>query len=77
MQYHIRIKGHLDVAWQGWFAPLEIAHEPTGTTTLSGTLPDQAALNGVLLKINRLGLVLLAVESSEAQPEARAALENT
>ena len=32
---------------------------------LSGTLPDQAALQGVLLQIIRLGLTLLSLETSE------------
>jgi hypothetical protein len=37
-----------------------------GTTLLSGYLPDQAALQGVLLQIIRLGLTLLSLETSEA-----------
>jgi hypothetical protein len=65
MQYLIRVKGHLDPSWQAWFAPLRLTHEATGMTTLSGTLPDQAALYGVLLKLDRLGLTLLGVASSE------------
>ncbi len=36
---------------------------------LSGTLPDQAALHGVLLQIIRLGLTLLSLETSEAPNE--------
>lgn len=66
MQYCIRIKGHLNPSWAAWFAPLRLDQEPAGTTILSGTLPDQSALYGVLLKINRLGATLLAVESGEA-----------
>jgi hypothetical protein len=56
---------------------LQITYEASGTTVLSGSLPDQAALYGVLLKIDRLGLTLLALESSERLPEARDALEET
>jgi len=66
MRYQIRIKGHLDPCWQDWFAGLQIEHEPSATTLLTGSLPDQAALFGVLLKISRLGLTLLALETSEA-----------
>ena len=40
-----------------------------GTTILSGDLPDQAALFGVLSMVERLGLKLLAV-SSEPHQEA-------
>ncbi len=66
MQYRIRVKGHLDPSWQSWFMGLEIEHEPMGNTALSGSLPDQAALYGVLLKIHRLGLVLISLESGES-----------
>jgi len=66
MRYSIRIKGHLDPCWQDWFEGLTIVHEDEGTTRLSGSLRDQAALHGVLAKIRGLGLTLLALESSEA-----------
>jgi hypothetical protein len=56
VHYHICVKGHLDSSWQHWFAPLQIRNEAAGTTVLSGSLPDQAALYGLLLKIDRLGL---------------------
>ena len=65
MHYCIRIKGHLDSSWQSWFAPLHIEHETAGTTVLSGSLPDQAALYGALLKLDRLGLTLLGLESGQ------------
>ena len=69
MNYRIRIRGHLDLSWQDWLAGLQIAHEPSGTTLLSGSLPNQAALFGVLLKLNRLGLTLLSLEErNEAAP---------
>jgi hypothetical protein len=70
MRYHIRIKGHLDESWQQWFAPLQIRLEPSGTTVLSGALPDQAALYGVLLKLDRLGLTLLWLEGDEVGHDA-------
>jgi hypothetical protein len=60
-----RMKGHLDPSWQDWFAGLQIVQEPSGTTVLSGPLTDQAALFGVLLKINSLGLTLLSLETTE------------
>jgi hypothetical protein len=67
MDYTIRIQGHLDPSWQGRFGGLCIEQQETGTTLLSGTLPDQAALHGVLLQIVRLGLTLLSVETSESK----------
>jgi len=36
---------------------------------LSGTLPDQAALYGMLQKIDRLSLRLLSLERSETPPD--------
>jgi hypothetical protein len=65
MRYRIRVQGHLDHSWQDRFEGLRIEHEGAGTTLLSGSLPDQAALQGVLLQIIRLGLTLLSLETSE------------
>ena len=65
MRYQIRIKGLLDPSWQDWLAGLQMTYEPSGNTLLSGSLPDQAALFGVLLKIRNLGLTLLFLEASE------------
>lgn len=77
MHYHIRVKGHLDFSWQSWFAGLQITREADGTTVLSGPLPDQAALYGMLLKIDRLGLALLALQSSDTQHDTSDAAEVT
>ena len=65
MYYRIRVQGHLAPFWQDRFGGLHIEHQEAGTTLLSGFLPDQAALHGVLLQIIRLGLVLLSLEASE------------
>ncbi|RIK36981.1 MAG: hypothetical protein DCC55_25665 [Chloroflexi bacterium] len=67
--YTIRIQGHLSPRWSEWFEDMEIIHSCNGETSLIGTLPDQAALFGLLLKIRDLGLELIAVESKTAQPE--------
>ena len=66
MHYTLRVRGHLDPAWQGRFWGICIEQQEAGTTLLSGDLPDQAALHGVLLQIIRLGLTLLSLETSEA-----------
>jgi hypothetical protein len=66
MHYYIRVQGHLDPIWQHQFEGWQIEHEDAGSTLVSGPLPDQAALHGVLLQITRLGLTLLSHETSEA-----------
>jgi hypothetical protein len=66
MHYRIRVQGHLDPSWQHRFEGLRIEQQEAGATLFSGTLPDQAALHGVLLQIIRLGLTLLSLETSEA-----------
>lgn len=73
MHYHIRVQGHLDPGWQDRFEGLRVEQQETGTTLLSGTLPDQAALYGVLLQIVRLGLTLLSLETGEAPGDEEAA----
>jgi hypothetical protein len=71
MRYTIRVKGHLDTFWQAWFENLVITHEGDGTTLLSGSIRDQAALYGILFKMRDLGLTLLSLEASPPieQPE--------
>jgi hypothetical protein len=64
--YQIRVKGNLDQQWSDWFDGFDITPEMNGKTLLSGSVVDQAALYGVLLKLHNLGLVLLLVE--RAQP---------
>lgn len=72
MHCHIRVQGHLDLGWQDRFEGLRVEQQETGTTLLSGALPDQAALHGVLLQIVRLGLTLLSLETSEASGDEEA-----
>jgi hypothetical protein len=59
--YQIRISGHLESAWADWFSGLAISNLENGEALLSGSLPDQAALHGVLNRISNLGLTLISV----------------
>jgi hypothetical protein len=59
--YEIRVEGHLTDRWADWFEGLAIRGEPDGETTLSGVLRDQAALLGILGKIQALNLTLISV----------------
>ena len=59
--YQIRIKGHLGRQWTDWFGGLAITLEDNGDTLLTGSLPDQAALHGLLRKVRDLGMPLVSV----------------
>ena len=59
--YEIKIKGHLDPCWSDWFGSLKVTNLEKGETLLSGPLPDQAALHGLLERIRDLNLTLISV----------------
>jgi hypothetical protein len=59
--YEIRVKGHLDNRWAGWFEGLIITREANGETRLTGPVVDQAALHGLLRKVRDLALPLVSV----------------
>ena len=63
-RYEIRIEGRLSASWGSWFEGLELRHEDD-ETILAGTLVDQSALHGVLMRIRDLGLPLIAVSRIE------------
>ncbi|MFN2196782.1 MAG: hypothetical protein ACK2UW_11735 [Anaerolineales bacterium] len=64
--YKIKIKGHLDQHWSDWFAGLQLTYLEGDVTLLSGPLPDQAALHGLLERIRDLNLKLISVTSGDA-----------
>ena len=59
--YVIRIQGMLDLTWSDWFGGFTITQQ-NGETLLQGKVTDQAALHGILAKINDLGLPIISVE---------------
>jgi hypothetical protein len=66
-RYEIRVKGHLPQYWSEWLEGLTIIHDPNGETVLSGSLRDQAALFGLVMKVRDLGLTLLSVNPIEGE----------
>jgi hypothetical protein len=58
--YEIRVRGHLGQTMLQAFPGFE-AVSGEDHTRLRGTLPDQAALHGILAQIEALGLELLEV----------------
>lgn len=65
--YEIRIKGLLQPDWSDWLEGLAITPLENGETLLSGPLPDQAALHGVLAKIRDLNLKLISVNHMDPE----------
>jgi hypothetical protein len=59
-RYEIRVRGHLGETLRSAFPALH-AQPSGGDTVLTGMLPDQAALYGVLAEIEALGLELLGL----------------
>ena len=59
--YQIVVQGRLASDWSDWLGQMRITYDKPDCTVLTGPVPDQAALHGILLKIRDLNLVLLAV----------------
>ena len=69
--YAITVKGYLDPCWSEWFEGLAMAYTESGETILSGPVPDQAALHGLLTRIRDLNLTLIAVNRVGLEPYAK------
>jgi len=61
----IQVKGVLEADWSDWLGGMTITAPADGVTQISGTVPDQAALQGILLKLHDLGLALISVQNVE------------
>ncbi len=61
--YEIKVRGRLGAHWSSWFAGCKLTYLEGDVTMLSGALPDQAALYGLLERIRDLNLTLISVTS--------------
>jgi hypothetical protein len=61
LRYEIRVRGHLAPRWAAWFDGMTLTAQDDGTTAISGTVADQAALHGLLRKLSDIGLPLVSV----------------
>ncbi len=63
--YEIMVKGHLDMRWSEWFTGMTLKQLEGDGTLISGVLPDQAALYGLLERIRDLNLTLISVTCAD------------
>jgi hypothetical protein len=60
-RYEIRLHGHLHPRWAARFDGMTLTGSSDGTTTIHGSVADQAALHGLLQKVRDMGLPLISV----------------
>jgi hypothetical protein len=63
--YLIKVKGQLDHGWEEWLEGMTISLTEDGDTELTGVIPDQAALYGILNRLRDLNLTLVEVNRLE------------
>ncbi len=61
IHYEIKVKGYLEEHWADWLGGLSITHDAHGNSLLTGVVPDQAALHGILTQIRDLGVTLISL----------------
>jgi hypothetical protein len=69
-RFHIIVRGHLPAGWSDVLDGMEIVCLPEGNTRISGNLPDQPALFGLLLRLRDLGVTLVSVNPAEGKGNA-------
>ena len=65
--FEIHVKGHLNKNWSDWLEGLEMELLDNGEMILFGPIVDQAALIGVLNKLNRLNLTILSFSEGKKE----------
>ena len=69
--YQIKVPGHLDESWSEWAGGMTITVESGDdgppVTILTGTVADQATLQGLLRRLYSLGLPLLSVNQVDTK----------
>ncbi len=76
LTYVIKVQGCLGDDWAEWFGGLELTTDEQGCTVLTGPIPDQAALYGLLARLRDLGLPLVSVERAASGSKPGDALHN-
>ena len=69
--YEIRVKGRLSgEQWTAWFDDLTVSTDQ-GRATLRGSVPDHAALYGLLARLRDLAIPLVAVKVLDAEAQRK------
>jgi hypothetical protein len=63
--YQIRVEGALNPGWSEWLDGMRLDSESDDITIIEGTVRDQAALFGLLIKVRDMGLNLVSVNRIE------------
>ncbi len=69
-QFEIIISGHLSPRWMVAFEGMEVTSLPDGNTRITGSLPDQSALYGLMMRLRDLGIKLVSVNPVVAKDES-------
>jgi len=74
--YEIKIKGSLDNHWSQWFEGMVLKRVDNSEigqicTLITGPIPDQPALHGLLAKIRDLNLTLISVHRINSETNKR------
>ncbi len=67
--YEIIVKETLAQRWIEWFEGCCLESLGSGSTRISGALPDHAALHGLLERVRDLNLSLVSVQVQDIQPK--------
>ena len=60
--YEIHVKGNLIPLWEEWFEGLTATILENDEIILSGPVTDQAALQGLIVKLHNLNLELISIK---------------
>lgn len=72
MRYEIRVKGKATGDISDWFGEMQVRQVPAAASAapdllLSGSLPDQSALLGVLMRLHNLQMTILSVQAEKEE----------
>lgn len=69
--YQIRVKAQLDPSWSKWLDDMEITTDEDAHSILTGYIPDQPALYGLIIKLRDLGMSLISVCRLDDERQSR------